>query len=459
MTQVRDLDEPITRRPAGQSDVPLSVMQQRMYHLCTSYPGTSSPIMYVCWRVRGPLDVDAWTRSVDALVNRHEGLRTVFPTDDGTPIARIAPPSGLPTERIDLTGMPADQREAYATEMLRGRVRQLLDLAVGPLVSSVLIDLDVDDHVWCLTVHHVLADGTSVALLGRDMRALYQAETGGGDADLPELSIGYGDVAVWQQRMSGAGEADSLAYWLDRLAGVPYLELPTDAPRPAEKGTRIEQLEHVLAGDLAERLEAYATSAGATLFMVLLAGMTALFTVESGQDDVCIGTLVAGRDRLETEPVVGLFYNTLALRCDTSGNPTFRELVDRSCATAIDAFDRSNVPFGRIVTALDLPRDLSRTQVFQSMLILHTEQDAGDVLDVAGLRINHFLSVAPQSIHDLVLHAWRGPRVLSIDLRFDGALFTPDTITRMARRYETMLRAAVDDPQIRLFEMALLSET
>ncbi len=458
MIPVRDRDEPITRRPAGVSDVPLSIMQQRMYHLCTSYPGTSSPIMYVCWRLRGPLDVDAWTRSVDALVNRHEGLRTLFPVDDGTPIARIRPETGLDTERLDLTDLPVDERADAATELLRVRVRKLLDLAEGPLVGSLLITLGEDDHVWCLTVHHVLADGTSLTLLGRDMRALYNVATGG-DAELIEPSIGYGDFAIWQQQMSAIGGDASVEYWLDRLAGVPYLELPTDAPRPAEKGTRIQQLEHVLDGELAERLEAYATSAGATLFMVLLAAMTALFTLESGQDDVCIGTLVAGRDRLETEPVVGLFYNTLALRCDTSGNPTFRELVDRSAATALDAFDRSDVPFGKIVTALDLPRDLSRTQVFQSMLILHTEQDAGDVLDVGDLRINHFLSVAPQSIHDLVLHAWRGPKVLSIDLRFDGALFTAETVARMARRYESMLRAALDDPQIRLFEMAMLSET
>jgi hypothetical protein len=456
VTQVRNLDDPITRRPPDTADVPLSVLQQRIYHLCTSYPGTSSPILYLCWRIRGPLDVDVWTRSVDALVNRHESLRTVFPTIDGVPSARIRAATGLPTERIDLATMPAADREAYATDLLTVRVHDLLDLAEGPLVSSVLIDVDVDDHIWCFTVHHVLADGTSVALLARDMREFYRAYAGGGEVDLPELSIGYGDFATWQRQISGLDQADSLAYWVDRLTGVPVLELPTDMPRPAEKGTRIQQLEHVLSGELADRLEKYATSVGATLFMVLLAGMTALFTLESGQDDVCIGTLVAGRDRPETEPVVGLFYNTLAMRCDTAGNPTFRELVDRTRATALDAFDRADVPFGRIVTALDLPRDVSRTQIFQSLLILHSEQDAASVLDVADLSIDYFMAVAPQSIHDLVWHAWRGPKVLSIDMRFDGALFVADTIARMARRYEVMLTAAMDDPQIRLFEMAML---
>jgi hypothetical protein len=131
-------------------------------------------------------------------------------------------------------------------------------------------------------------------------------------------------------------------------------------------------------------------------------------------------------------------------------------LVDRTRTTALDAFDRAAVPFGRIVTALDLPRDLSRTQIFQSMLILHTEQDPASVLDVAGLRIDTFLAVAPQSIHDLVWHVWRGSSALAIDMRFDGALFVPDTIIRMARRYEAMLTAAMDEPQIRLFEMAML---
>jgi Condensation domain len=457
VTQLADLDTPIVRRTDGSTDVPLSVLQERMYHLCTSYPGTSSPIMYLCWRLRGPLDVDAWTRAAASVVDRHESLRTTFPTGTGAATARIAAASGLGTERVDLSTMPAGEREAHATEMLSGRVRALLDLAGGPLVASTLIDFADDDHVWCFTVHHLLADGTSLGLLSRDMRAFYAAYATGTDVDLPALSIGYGDFATWQQRMSGLGEADALAYWLDRLSGVPFLELPTDAPRPPEKGTRIEQLGHVLSGDLAERLERYAASAGATLFMVLLAGITALFTLESGQEDVCIGTLVAGRDRPETRPVVGLFYNTLALRCDTGGNPTFGELVDRTKMTSLDAFDRANVPFGRIVTALDVPRDLSRTQVFQSMFILHTEQEAG-VLDVADLHIDAFLTVASQSIHDLVLHAWRTPDALTMDLRFDRALFEPETIARMAARFETMLRAGVDDPQIRLFEMAMLPD-
>ncbi len=451
------LDDPITRRPEGHTDVPLSALQQRMYHLCTSYPGTSSPILYLCWRLTGPVDVDAWTRATSALVDRHESLRTTFPTVDGVTIARTAAPHGIETERIDLRDLSADDQDIRARAILAERIHALLDLANGPLVCSTMVQLGADDYVWSLTVHHLLADGTSIAILTQEMRAIYQAFVTDSPVDLPELPIGYGDFAYWQDAMGGAGEAENLAYWQEKLADVPYLELPTDMPRPLEKGTRLKEVVHTIPGALVTDLEKLATTAGATLFMVLMAGLSALFTLESGQDDVCIGTLVAGRERPEIQSVVGLFFNTVAMRCDVTGNPTFRELLDRTRLTTVDALDRSNVPFGRIVNALGLPRDPGRTQVFQSLFILHSELEVTN-LDVAGVRVGYYLFIPPQSIHDLVLHGWRAPDSLSAEFRYDGALFTHDTIARMARRYETLLAASVANPDIRLFEMAMLAD-
>ncbi len=450
------LDEPIKPRAGGELDVPLSTRQQRMYHLCTTYPGTSSPILYLCWRLRGPVDLAAWERAASALVDRHESLRTVFAIGPDGPFARIAPPAGIATEYVDMTAVASqDDRHEQTQQALVSRTRALLDLEHGPLVASAIFTMAPEDHVWCFTVHHLLADGTSMTLLSREMRALYRAFRDGQEPDLAPPPIGYGDFAVWQRDLAGQGEMDSLKYWVERLAGMPGMELPTDLPRPPEKGTRLAEYNHLIRGDLADRLERLAGQTGSTLFMVMLAVLAALFSLESGEDDVCVGTVVAGRDRVELESVVGMFVNSLAMRCDTSGNPTFAELLGRVRTTSLEAMDHADVPFGRVVTALDLPRDISRTPVFQTLFVLHSELPADD-LRVGDLNIRDYLFVPPQGIYDLMLHGWRGPNLLNTEYRYDSALFLPETMARLARRYEALMRAVVDNPEMRLFEMAML---
>ena len=222
--------------------------------------------------------------------------------------------------------------------------------------------------------------------------------------------------------------------------------------RPAEKGTRAAEVEHVIDGELAEALERLARAERCTLFMLLLAGLQALLARDSGQDDVCVGTPIAGRTRVELAPLVGLFANTLPLRGDLSGDPTFRELLARTRDTAIDALDRQDVPFGRVVAELDLPSDLSRTQVFQVIFVLHTQAGSAGP-DLPGLRVEAFPVGSPQIIHDLVLDVWRGSSDLAAIFRYDRALFKPATIESMARRYEGLLRATVGNPDGRLSQL------
>ncbi|HET6212974.1 MAG TPA: condensation domain-containing protein [Micromonosporaceae bacterium] len=453
MTHLAALSTPIPRRADGLVELPLSALQQRIWFLCTAYPGTSSPILYLSWRLRGPLDVAAFLDAVSAVVNRHETLRTRFRARDGGAVQVFGPETGLVTERTDLTGLPEADREARARDLLLARTQALLDLEHGPLVGSTLVTLDDEHHVWCLTVHHILADGVSLEILSREVPEHYRALRDGVPPELAELPIRYGDFAVWQEEMRDT-QADDLRYWRERLAGVPVLELPTDLPRPAEKGTRAAELVHRIDVTVAERLERLARAEGCTLFMVLLAALQAMLTLYSGQDDICVGTPVAGRTRVELEQVVGLFANTLPLRGDLSGNPTFRELLARIRTSAIDGLSRQTVPFGRIVAELDLPKDMSRTQVFQVIFVVHTEVETEHVT-VPGLRAEPFGLSGPQILHDLVFHVWRGPTRLSTEYRYDSALFLPATVTAMAQRYEQILRNVCDNPDLRLFELAV----
>jgi hypothetical protein len=443
--------EPIARRPVDLAELPLSPLQQRIWYLCTSYPGDASPIIYLAWRIHGPLDAAAWARAVSAVVDRHESLRTRFvPTEHG-PVQVFGPPVGLAQERFDLTGLPPDSREAAAQQLLkRQRIRVLVDLEKGPLVGSCLIALGAQDHVWCFTVHHILADGASLAIVEREVLEHYRASLAGHPPRLVDAPIQYGDFALWQDR--AAGDDEDLRYWLRRLAGVPPLELPTDAPRPAEKGTRATAVFERIDPELGTALDRLAQAEGATLFMVLLAGLAAMLGQRSGQTDFCIGTPVAGRTRVEMEHVVGLFANTLPLRADLSGNPTFRELLARTRTTAIEALTRQQVPFGRIVAELNLARDLSRTQVFQVIFVLHTEL-AGARTAPAGLRIEDFPVAGPQIIHDLVIHVWATASGMQVEVRYDSALWRPETVQAMARQYRDILAGAPTNPDARLFEL------
>jgi hypothetical protein len=446
-------DASIARRPAGLVELPLSALQERIWFLCTAYTGTASPILFLVWRIHGPLRTDAWLRAVSAVVNRHESLRTAFPLRDGGPVQVVGPPDGLDTDVVDLRGVPGAEREERAAELVLARTHALLDLVRGPLVRSCLIRLADEHHVWCFTMHHLLADGASLRILTREVRTLYQSFVDGAGPALPELPVQYGDFALWQQTAQRVAEERDLRYWRERLAGVPVLDLPTDRPRPPEKGVHSVEVFHPMSGDLARRVTRFASTQRCTPFMVLLAAVQTLLSAYSGQDDICVGSPVAGRTAVELEPLVGLFSNTVALRGDLSGDPTFRELLLRTRAAVIEALRRQNVPFGRVVAALDLPRVPNRTQVFQVIFNMRTDNDHKDP-SLAGLWIEDFPHGHPKTLHDLVIDIWRlDADVLRTGFRYDSTLFTAGTVAAMAKRYEHLLSTIVDEPDIHLSEL------
>jgi hypothetical protein len=446
--------EPIRPRPAGLVELPLSPQQKRWWFLCTAYPGASSPVVLAANRLRGPLDVEAWTRAVGAVVDRHEGLRARFSARGDGAVQTIAPPAGCDVAYVDLTDLPAATREERARDLLNDRWQALLDLERDPLVEACLVKLDADDHAWMFKLHHILADGSSMAILQREISAFYSAFLDGVPADLPALPVQYGDFAVWYDTVQPDHDED-LRYWLDRLEGVPPLDLPTDAPRPATKGAPSADVEGVIGADLVRRIDDLAAATGCTRFMVLLAAFQALLGTFSGQDDFCIGVPVVGygRTRAELASVVGLFANTLALRCDLSGDPTLSDILDAAADSMFDALEYQSIPFSRVMAELKVPHDPSRAQVFQTLL-LYDEYDRSGGMNLRGVTVDGFAMTMPKILHDLMVFTQPDGADLSVRFAYDTALFTEATITALSRRYADLLRVLLDRPETRLSELA-----
>ncbi len=438
----------IPRRPASVTEVPLTPLQQRWWILHGNYPGGSSPIVSLARRLRGPLVVDLWARAVQTLVNRHESLRTLFVSTGPAPVQTVRAPDGFPVDRIDMSDLPEGDRVERARQLLKERRQVSVDLERGPVVTSDLVRLGADDHVWTMTIHHILADGASVDIIDRDLGALYRALVTGTDPGLPDLTVQYPDFALWWHESGpGEAEADDLRYWTRQLAGVPALELRTDHPRPPRKGDPAGEVRRAVAAALVNQIDELARSARSTRFMVLLAAAAALFGCYSGQPDFCIGvpTLGAGRSHPELVDVIGLFNNSIAVRVDLAGEPSFRQLLSRIRETVLDALDHQDAPFGQVVVALGAASDPSRAQVFQVMFELDDTATAGG-LQLPGIVVEDFPLEIPKTLHDVMLFTWRVPDGLMTRLLYDTGLFHPDTAARMSSQYQALLQAAVTDP-------------
>ncbi|HLL46076.1 MAG TPA: condensation domain-containing protein, partial [Longimicrobiaceae bacterium] len=342
---------PPIRRQAP-PEAPLSFAQQRLWFIHQLDGGGAAYHVPAALRLEGRLDVAALGRGVEELVSRHEALRTVFAVRDGAPVQVVAPAAcPLPVE--DLTHLPGAEREAEARRIAAAEAARPFDLERGPLFRAKLLRLGAGEHVLVLCMHHLVADGWSLDVLFRELAALYGAFTRGEPSPLPPLPVRYADYALWQrEHLDGEVLERQLAYWRERLAGAPgVLELPTDRPRPAEQSFRGARERFRLAPGTTAAVRALGAREGATPYMVLLAAFQLLLARYSGEDDLVVGSPIAGRTRPETEGLVGFFANTLALRGDLSGRPTFRELLGRVRETALGAYQHQEVPFEKLVEA------------------------------------------------------------------------------------------------------------
>ncbi len=441
-------EPPIVPVPRGAS-LPLSFAQQRLWLVDRLEPGSAAYNMAGALRLRGPLDAAALRAGLDALVERHETLRTTFAERDGEPVQVIREPAPVALSMLDLRGVADPLREA---ERLAGEeALRPFDLARGPLLRATLLRLAEDDHVLCFTLHHIVADGWSLRVLVRELSAVYAG------ARLPELPVQYADFAVWQRgRLSGEVLEAQLAWWRERLAGAPpLLEVPTDRPRTPGPDARAGTHRLALAPETTRALRALGRREGATLFMTLLTGWQALLDRWAGQEDVVVGSPVAGRTRRETEGVVGFFVNLLALRADLSGDRTWAELVGRTREAALGAYAHQDLPFERLVETLGVERSLTHTPLFQVTFALERSA-AHDGLALGEVAVEPFGTEARVAKFDLELTLSEEDEGLRGELLFRRALFDAGTVERMAGHLETVLEAMAAAPGERCSALSLL---
>jgi amino acid adenylation domain-containing protein len=445
---------PLGRRAASQP-APLSFGQERLWFLCQLGAETAAAYnVAAAVRIAGKLEVAALQRSLETIVARHEVLRTRFSTSDaGAPQQTIAD-GGLEWQRVDTNSAP--NHDASLRGAIAKAVRAPFDLSAGPLVRAVLLRTP-EDHVLALVMHHIVTDAWSMGVLVQELAASYRAEVEGAAASLPELPIQYADYAAWQREWLEAGELErQLGYWREQLHDTPAaLALPTDRARPAVQTFRGGLVPMRLSGELSQALRALSRGEGATLFMTLLAAFQLLLQRYSGQDDIVVGTPIANRTRSETERLIGFFVNTLALRTDLSGDPSFRELLGRVRETALGAYAHQDLPFERLVEELSPERDLSRSPLFQVMFVL---QNAPlPALELGDLRLSLLEVESEVAKFDLTLTLAEVDGRLEGALEYNADLFDRTTAARMVTQLERLLESLAAEPEAPVGRHALLA--
>ncbi|HEU4558056.1 MAG TPA: amino acid adenylation domain-containing protein [Longimicrobium sp.] len=439
---------------------PLSFAQQRLWLLDRLEPGATAYNMAFARRLRGPVDVPALERALAELVRRHETLRTRIDVRDGEPVQVVEPFGGWILPVIDRP-IPDAERETEFRELATDEANRAFDLAAGPPFRAVLVRAAADDHLLLYTLHHIVSDGWSTGVFDRELKALYEAFMDGRPSPLEPLPLQYGDFAVRQRaRLSGEALERQVAWWKERLAGAPaLLELPTDRPRPAVRSDRGDTIGFELADDLAPRVDALARAEDATPFMVMLAAWQALLSRWSGQDDVLVGTPIANRTTPDVEGLIGYFANTLVLRGELSGDPTFRELLARVRDATLGAYEHQDLPFEKLVEEINPERSLSHTPLFQVAIVL---QNLGGGAPAGGpprlgLAIVEYVGRARESARfDLMLTVLQEAGRTTGHVEYAADLWEPETVKRMLGHFAVLINRALAEPETRLSDLPLL---
>ncbi|GIH41668.1 non-ribosomal peptide synthetase [Microbispora corallina] len=421
----------------GQYDArPLSAAQERMWFLDRLRPGDPSSHVFNTSRLTGPLDAAAFDRAVRDVVDRHEPLRARFPGQaghGGRPVQVVEPPGRFRVEH--LTAAAED-----VPRLIEERTNRPFDLAEGPLLRAALIRLGPREHVLCLVFHHIVCDGWSLKVFLDEVGALYTAHTEGKPSPLPPLAARFLDIAAERAEPDPA----SLDYWRANLSGAPVLELPADRPRPAVRTTAGDDHTLPLPPDLMAELRSFAGRERCTLFMVFLAAYQAVLARYSGQDDLCVGAATAGRDQVEHERLIGLFAGTLVLRGDLSGDPSFREMLRRARSATLRAYQHRHVPFERILTEVEVDRDLSRTPLFQTLFVLNEMGEP--LIPLPEVEVELVDAEYRQVQTDLMLGVFGEGDERRLVLTYNTDLFEAETVAGYGRALLRVLEAAVADP-------------
>jgi amino acid adenylation domain-containing protein len=444
--------EPVTR----EQPLPLSFAQQRLWFLEHLEPGNASYSIPGAVRLRGKLNLRALERSFNEIVRRHEVLRTSIELVEEVPCQRISPPTyfTLPVQDLSQSAEPEQELQLILVQ----EMQKPFDLQRGPLLRVKILRLAAEEHILFINQHHIVSDGWSAGIMRRELSTLYQAYCAGEPSPLPPLTIQYADYAVWQRHwLQGEVLETQLSYWKQQLAGAPIvLELPTDRRRPALQSFRGAGLEVVLSQQQIEGLKRLSREEGATLFMTLLACFMILLGRLSGQEEILVGTPLANRSRAEVEPLIGFFVNTLVLRGDLSGNPGFREVLQRVREVALSAYSHQDVPFEQVVEAVQPQRDMSRSPLFQVMFSLQTS--TGVAGELPGVSMEPVVTESKTTKFDLTLLLEEGPAGLRGTLEYNSDLFEKATINDLLDSYLLLLDQAIANPEQRLGMFSLLTD-
>jgi amino acid adenylation domain-containing protein len=431
-------------------DLPLSFAQQRLWFVQQMEPANPGYNMFSSFRLSGKLHHEALAACLSEIVRRHETLRTRFESRDGAPVQVIMAPRPVALPLVDLGGLPAARRAAVARRVVDEQAHRPFDLAGDVLLRPVLLRFEEAEHLATFVIHHIVSDAWSLAVLVGELAALYRAWLAGHPSPLAELPVQYVDFAVWQRsHLQGEVLERQISYWRERLAGAPpVLHLPGDRPRPTIRTHRGGTCNLTLPRDLAVRIEALSAREDATLFMTLLAGYQCLLGLEAGRTDVVVGTDVANRNRLETEGLIGFLVNSLVLRTDLSGNPTFREMLKRVREVCLDAYAHQDLPFDRLVEELQPERQAGISPLFQVSFNLQNAP-AGQ-LELPGLRLSGEEDIERRAARfDLVVNMWAAEGELRSNWEYNRDLFTPARVTELTASYTQLLRLATEDPDVR----------
>src|SRR5438552_2955291 len=450
----------IPRQPSRES-APLSYNQQGLWVLNQLMPGTSLYHTPMAVRLTGNLDVAALKSALDMVIARHDGLRTTFSIVDGSPTQVVAKSLLLDLPIIDLSEIPQPAREAEAQRLLRDEAGRPFDLSQGPLIRSVLLRLAEREHILRVTTHHIVTDGWSVGIFHRELSTLYEAVVDEQPSSLPQLPIQYTDYSVWQREwFDGDVYQSQLAYWKKQFTTLPpVLELPADHPRPSVQAYRaFHGAQHTisLSTQLTHDLKQLCRKENVTLFMTLMAAFQVLLHRYTGEEDIVVGTPIAGRQMPETEDLIGLFINTLAIRTRISGEIRMRELLNRVKQVALGAYAHQDLPFERLVKELQPERTLAHHPLFQVMFVLQSEEI--QPLQLKGIEVEHFRVGNIKANFDLTLDIVERDEQLVCLFESNADLFESDMVERMMGHFQNLLEGIVANPEQKISELPLLSE-
>lgn len=448
---------PATRAPGARLR-PLSFAQEQLWFLDQLTPGETIYNILMAWRLRGPLRLDLLRRCLNLVVARHEALRITIGSIDGTPYQVVAPATAVPLPVTDLSGLPETEREQRMHAEIEAQRAQPYDLETGPLFRFRLLRLAEQDYVFCQGFHHTVTDGWSTAVLNAELSTAYRSLYSGTEPVFEDRELDYTDYAASQrERLQGRALEEELAFWQQRLADLPELELPTDRPRPVGGSHRGQTLIKDFPHDLRGIVQRLADSHHASMFMVLTAACALVLGRYSGQEEIPTGIPMLGRPEPELESVVGMFVNMVVLRTDLSGDPSFSELIDRVADSSLELYEHQEVSFNQVVDAVQPVRNPDRNPLFGVSIQLLGASNSGENLSFPEVAVE-FLPLAPLgSRFDIGISVVDTGSSLRAAVEYSCELFDGWRIEALLGHLETVLRAAAAEPATRLSQLPIVA--